>query len=312
MRSNPRRREPPPAAPVQPLRGRAPRRAGSLPASLHPTPPAGIAPGRGDRLPLPTDPGRLPPLAPGFLHAVERALDELRIELAPETTAALEAHARLLVAWNRHINLTAIRTDEAIALEHVADSLAAVPLLREWAAGHGSPVTQASGLLDLLDLGSGGGYPGIPLATVLPARHVALVESIGKKAAFLRVVAAAVGTILREGGAEAPDIVVVAERAEALASDPAHRGAWDVVTARAVAALPRLAGLAMPFLRPGGVLVAWKRDTGDGTFAGELQALPPALERLRIRGAVRVEPVRLGGLTDHRLVVVEKGVALLP
>ena len=247
-----------------------------------------------------------------FARVLERAIAELGLELSPAARAALEAHTRLLVAWNRHINLTAIRTDEAIALEHIADSLAAVPLLRRWTAVHRTPHAPGSGLLDLLDLGSGGGYPGIPLATVLPAGRAALVESIGKKAAFLRVAVASVGAILRDAGGESPDFLVVAERAEALASNPGYRGAWDVVTARAVASLPRLAGLALPFLRPGGALVAWKRDAGNGALIAEMEALATALARLGIQAVVRVEPVGTTGLTDHRLVIVEKSSALLP
>ena len=81
------------------------------------------------REPLPRDPSLLPPPGEAFTAALDRALVQLALELTPGMCAAIEAQARLLLAWNAHVNLTAIRGEGAIALEHVADSLAAVPVL---------------------------------------------------------------------------------------------------------------------------------------------------------------------------------------
>ena len=86
-------------------------------------------------------------------------------------------HVRLLVAWNAQINLTALRTPEQIARNHVLDSLIAQPALSRFRS------------TSLLDLGSGAGFPGLPLAVVMPLKRVALVDSIGKKARFLDVAA---------------------------------------------------------------------------------------------------------------------------
>ncbi len=177
--------------------------------------------------------------------------------------AALEDHLRLLLAWNRAINLTAIRTAEAAVPGHVLDSLAAVPLLR------------AAGVSSLLDIGSGGGYPGIPLAIALPARRALLVESVGKKARFLATAVDALG--LRGRAA------VAATRAETLAADPHHRERWPAVTARAVAPLPELVELAFPLLVPGGILVAWKRSE----LTSELAAAAIAVEAMG-RGTIEV------------------------
>src|SRR5262249_44493498 len=113
------------------------------------------------------------------------------------------------------INLTAIREPSEVATAHVLDSLVAVPVLR------------GTGTHELLDLGSGGGYPGIPLAAALPADGALLVDSIAKKIGFLRTVVEATGL----GGT----VGVEASRAEALARDARHREAWPAVTARAVA-----------------------------------------------------------------------------
>ena len=102
-------------------------------------------------------------------------------DLPAAARAAIDDHVRLLLAWNEAINLSGIRAPEMVAREHVLDSLTALRLLRR------------AGIAEFVDLGSGGGYPGLPLAIALPARRALLVESIGKKARFLEVAVAASG-----------------------------------------------------------------------------------------------------------------------
>ena len=206
--------------------------------------------------------------------------------------AAIDGHVRLLLAWTAAINLTAIRDPGEVAVAHVLDSLTAVPLLR------------TMGIDAFVDLGSGGGLPGLPIAIALPARRALLVESTGKKARFLETAVAAVvpgGDDPRPGagGALIAPVAVAAVRAEALARDPAHRGAWPCVTARAVAPLPDLVELAVPLLAPGGTLVAWKR----GDLAAELAAGRRALDALG-GGRLELRPVELPGLAGHVLVAV--------
>ena len=238
------------------------------------------------RDPLPTDVSGLPPLPPGYDDVLDTGLASLGLTLDEPARTAIADHVRLLVAWTAAINLTAIREPVAAAREHVLDSLAAVPLLR------------ARSTPDLLDLGSGGGFPGLPLAIVLPRVRTVLVESVGKKATFLAAVIDALG--LR------PRVAVAATRAETLAADPHHRGRWSTVTVRAVGPLAELAELGLPLLAPGGILAAWKRRADDGTA---LDAEIGAAERLiaQLGGSrARVEPVSVPGLLDHVLVIVEK------
>ena len=211
------------------------------------------------------------------------------MELAPDVRAAIGGHVRLLLAWNAAINLTAITEPADVARRHVADSLTAFDVIR------GGP--HAS----LLDLGSGGGYPGLPLAAALPATQVLLVDSTVKKAAFLEAVRQAVGLADR--------VAVVAARAEALAPGGAawNAGAGpgrghDVVTARAVGPLGDLVELALPLLADGGQLIAWKR----GDVAGELDAARRAGAALGGgEPVVHAVPDALG-LAGHALVVVRK------
>lgn len=232
------------------------------------------------RGPLPTRVQDLAPLPSLYHRALDEGLAELGVELTPEARRAVDDHVRLLLAWTAAINLTAIREPEAAARLHVLDSLAAVPLLR------------ARGIDRLLDLGSGGGFPGLPLVAALPA-HGLLVESIGKKARFLEVVVEATGLVGR--------VAVAPVRAEQLARDPGQAGRWPAVTARAVASLSRLIDLALPLLQQGGLLVAWKR----GDLRAELEAAQPVARALGA-SPPEVVPVTIAGLHDHRLVIVEK------
>lgn len=238
--------------------------------------------GRPTREPLPTRVEGLPTLPPSYHATVDAGLAALDVALPAGSRQAIDSHVRLLLAWTSAINLTAIREPEAVAREHVLDSLAAVALLRRHGASR------------LLDLGSGGGFPGLPLAVGVPAAETLLVEPIGKKAAFLRT---SVAALTMEAS-----IGVAAARAEALAHDRHHRGRWPIVTARAVAELAELAELALPLLARGGLLVAWKRVP----IEAELDRARTAVDALGGE-IVEVAPVAVAGLDDHRLVIVWKG-----
>jgi 16S rRNA (guanine527-N7)-methyltransferase len=237
------------------------------------------------RDPLPTDVSDLLPLPPGYDAILDEGLGALGLTLDEPARAAIGDHVRLLLAWTAAINLTAIRDPVAAAREHVLDSLAALPLLR------------GRDTRDLLDLGSGGGFPGVPLAIALPRARAVLVESVGKKATFLAAVVDALG--LR------PRVAVAATRAETLAADPHHRGRWSTVVVRAVGPLGELAELGLPLLAPGGVIVAWKRQGEDQALVREVAAAEPLIAALG-GGRPRAEPVTIPGLLDHVLVVVEK------
>ena len=233
------------------------------------------------REPLPTDVSALPPLPAEYALELDRALDGLGVALAAAARAAIDGHVRLLLAWNTAINLSAIRQPAAIARLHVADSLAALGLVR--AGPHRS----------LLDLGSGGGFPGLPIAAALPGTRVDLVDSVAKKAAFLETVVRATGLADR--------VAVIPARSEAIAGR-AGGGDRDVVTARAVGTLDDLVELALPLLSVGGRLIAWKR----GDISAELEAGRRAAAALG-GAAPLVHPVpAAAGLPGHVLVEVRK------
>ena len=136
-----------------------------------------------DRLrePLPTRVEDTPELPPEYAAALEAGLDALALTLSPTARAAIDGHVRLLLAWTEAINLTGIREPAAVATAHVVDSLSGVGVLRE------------RGIDRFIDLGSGGGYPGLPIAAALPAARALLLEPVAKKAGFLSAVASATG-----------------------------------------------------------------------------------------------------------------------
>ena len=205
---------------------------------------------------------------------------EFGIELLPAQLDAFELHQRELVAWNKRINLTAITAHDEIIVKHFLDSLSVAPIL------------QSESTHSLIDIGSGAGFPGLPLKIVFPSLHITLLEATGKKVEFLKHII----TQLKLSDARA-----IHGRAEELAHDPAHREKYDAAVARAVADLATLLEYALPFVRVGGVFIAQK-----GVEVGEeVQRAERAIKGLggRLREVV---PVQLPGLEPRHLIVVEK------
>lgn len=253
-----------------------------------PTPPP-------DRAPLPEDPWSLPEPGPEWSAELERGLAALALEPSPGVRRALDAHSRLLLAWTAAINLTAVRDPAGVARLHLVDSLSAVSLVRREA-----PAGPA-----ILDIGSGGGFPGLPLGLAAGASRLELVDSIGKKVRFQAVAARACAAALTEAGEAPPAIEARLARVEDLARLKAFRGAFDVVTARAVSSLTELVELGLPLLRTGGLLVAWKRDDGTGTLDMETSDAA-RIGRVTGAGRMRVLDDPEPAIPGHRLVVVRK------
>jgi len=195
---------------------------------------------------------------------LERMAESLGIRLRSQDAALLVRHLQLVIAANERLNLTRIDNPESGIRLHIVDSL--VPL----------PEVDSAPTGTYADLGSGAGYPGIPLG-VAAARPTVLVESVGKKAEFLR-------EALKELGLE-HQIRVYPGRAEALArQDP---GGFSIVTARAVAQLASLVELASPLLMHGGVFVAMKGAPGEEEIAhGDAAGRRVGMQRESVRHLV--------------------------
>ena len=180
-------------------------------------------------------------------------LPPLGVVLADDVLERLEWLGRELLRWNRTYNLTAITDQVEVRDKHLVDALTLLPLI--------------DGAARLLDLGSGAGFPALPIKIARPLLEVVSVEAIGKKVAFQRHVARTLGLVR---------FTAVHGRAEDLPGSPLCLAGFDVVTARALGSLPLLARLAAPCLTPGGRLIAMKGAEGAAELAAaqaELAAL---------------------------------------
>lgn len=210
-----------------------------------------------------------PPALPGLQGRLEKGIETLGVPLGKEAITQLIDYLALLEKWNRVYNLTAIRDAEKMVSGHLLDCLALVPHI-----GGGR----------VLDVGSGAGLPGIPLAVAKPGIRVSLLDSSQKKAAFLRQAVAE----LRLENAD-----VVCERVESWR--PAEKFDW--IISRALAGLAEFAVMSGHLLAAGGVLVAMK-----GVYpAEEIERLP------RDFRASRVLRLAVPGLESERhLVLIER------
>ena len=211
--------------------------------------------------------------------ALDDLLAPLEIVLDQAIRERLEWLGQELLRWNRTHNLTAITDPAEVREKHLADALTLLPLLK--------------GATRLLDLGSGAGFPALPLKLACPALEVVSVDAVGKKIAFQRHVARS----LRMTG-----FTAVHGRAEDLPGSPLCGAGFDVVTARALGSLPLLARLAAPCLVAGGRLIAMKGAEG----AVELAAAQTELAALGY-GCSAVRSLRLPvSAAERSLIVLER------
>lgn len=192
--------------------------------------------------------------------------------------ARLETYLSMLERWNAVFNLTSVRDRDAMRLQHLADCLAVVgPLRRELAARADAPSPSAG--RRILDVGSGGGLPGVILALAEPSWEVTCVDAVGKKAAFVQQVAAELGL---------PNLRSMHSRVERLRQPP-----FDAVVARAFASLGDFVRWTRHALAPGGIWMAMKAREP----LGEVADLPSGVE------VFHVEPLTVPGLEAERCLV---------
>lgn len=207
----------------------------------------------------------------------------LNIRLSSVQLEQFQTYYDDLIAWNRQINLTAITDYQDAQLKHFVDSLSVVLALPQ-------PITYA---LRFLDVGTGGGFPGIPLKIAFPQIKLTLLEATGKKCDFLR-------HLVRH--LNLADVDVLCARSEDAARMIEYREQFDVVLTRGLAKMAVLSELTLPFCKIGGVLIAQKKVSLDD----ELQSAANAISALGGQSD-RIIPVTITGLNEPRcLVVVSK------
>jgi 16S rRNA (guanine527-N7)-methyltransferase len=209
---------------------------------------------------------------------------KLGVALTEEQAVIFEAFYRILIDWNRKINLTAITGERDVRDKHFLDSLSAA-LAFNFSDDHGS--------LNVIDIGTGAGFPGLPLKIAYPHIHLTLLEATAKKTQFLEY-------IIKKFGLK--DVQIITGRAEDVAHQPQHREKYRVALSRAVASLPVLAEIALPFCIPGGLFIAYKK----GDILDELQQSGRAVDIMggRLKEIVIVSPELFDD--ERRLVVIEK------
>ena len=191
---------------------------------------------------------------------MQEILKKLRPELNETQLRQFEIYYEMLIDWNTRVNLTAITEPEDVANKHFVDSLAAEPYLI-----HGASVA---------DVGTGAGFPGIPLLIVRPDIKLTLMDSLQKRLVFLEAV-------LNELGLSAD---CVHARAEDAGQNPRYRERFDAALSRAVSALPVLCELTLPLVKVGGISIAYKGDAGEELNASghALSVLHASAERVAV------------------------------
>ncbi len=210
------------------------------------------------------------------------------VDLTPIQQEQFEKYYRLLVEWNEKFNLTSITDYTSVQLKHFLDSLSAAPILLR-AGVNGK---------NLLDVGAGAGFPGVALAIALPEMRVTLLEATGKKVRFLDQVTGELGL---------ENVTNVHGRAEEFAHDAKQRERFDFVTARALAPMPTLVEYTVPFVRVGGICIAYKAVEAEPETHSSKRGIEILGGRVR-----EIISVKLADLDDVRQLVVIDKIARTP
>lgn len=230
-----------------------------------------------------------------FTEKLDRALlENLKIELAPSQKEQMFFLAERLVEVNKVMNLTAITDEDGIVLRHLVDSL----LISEYIAPNSS----------IIDVGCGAGFPTLPLAILRPDLKITALDSTEKRIRYVDETAHLLGL---------ENVRAVAARAEDFAKLPENREKFDYATARAVASLPILCELTIPFVRVGGSLVAMKAKGGSDEFEASRSAIRQLCGANSLASAKVVEKSLTGevngeSICENRTVIVINKLSATP
>jgi 16S rRNA (guanine527-N7)-methyltransferase len=217
---------------------------------------------------------------------VQDASTLFNVHMSGRQVASFITYEKELLGWNSKFNLTAIRDSESIRTKHFLDSLSCV------LAWKSSPPNR------LIDVGTGAGFPGIPLKIIYPNLKLTLVESVGKKVTFCQHVVRVLGL---------ENVDVIQARAEELGQNGNHREKYDYAVARAVANLNVLSEYLIPLVKIGGTMLAQKGESGPV----EAQSAENAMKLLggKLRQLI---PVHLPGVVEDRYLILVDKVAATP
>jgi 16S rRNA (guanine527-N7)-methyltransferase len=212
--------------------------------------------------------------------------EKLGIQLTPQQMNSFSVFEKELLAWNEKFNLTAIRDSEGVRVKHFLDSLTCVLEMKS------VPPSR------LIDIGTGAGFPGIPLKILYPTMQLTLVESVGKKAGFCSHMVELLGL---------SQVQVLTLRAEEVGQLKEHREKYDWAVARAVASMPILLEYLLPLVRVGGAILAQKGESAHAEAQSADKASRVLGGRLK-----HITPLTLPGVVEERFLVVYDKVAATP
>lgn len=215
------------------------------------------------------------------MKQLNQELSVFGLSLTPEQMDQFSRYQALLIQWSKRMNLTAIKDPRLIQQRHFLDSLTCATVTGELNGKR------------LIDVGTGAGFPGLPLKILYPELNLTLVESTVKKSKFLQAVVDELGL---------PDVRILAERAELLGQDGDHRQQYDWAVARGVANLRILAEYLLPLCRVGGHMLAQKGEHAAGEAAEASKAIDQLGGASPVLHAVQIPDHE----ATHYLVVVEK------
>ena len=243
-----------------------------------------------------------------FREDLQEAATAFGLTLSDEQVARFVRYEELLLAWNERMNLTAITEPREIAVKHIIDSLSAYD------------EQLFAGAPRVIDVGTGAGFPGLPLKIFAPQIHLTLMDSLGKRVKFLETVCEALGLTdvhcvhARAEEAARQNISLSTQSEEIKKTRDSktkgrylYREQFDLAVSRAVARLPVLLEYTLPFVKKGGTLLALKGRAYEEEIADASHAL-------KVLGGHLIEAraVHLPGLDDRRAVLVIKKIAATP
>lgn len=212
-----------------------------------------------------------------FAEILKKAAEEYGISLSETQLRQFDRYQELLVEWNQKMNLTALTEPKDVAIKHMIDSVSVYD--EKW----------FSEGMSVIDVGTGAGFPGLPLKILCPSLKVTLLDSLNKRVKFLETVVSKLGL---------SDIVCVHARAEEAARQKQYREKFDAVVSRAVARLPILAEYDLPFVRVGGFFAAMK----GAKYEEEAEEAKKAVKLLG-GGEPVLREIKLPGLEDKRGII---------
>jgi len=208
------------------------------------------------------------------------------VHITGRQVMSLIRYEKELLEWNQKFNLTAIRDVESIRVKHFLDSFSCV------LAWQGTPPN------NLIDVGTGAGFPGLAIKILYPNMKLTLVESVGKKAMFCQHIVSVLGL---------EHVNVIQARAEDLGQKPQHREKYDWAVARAVANLNVLSEYLLPLVERNGMMLAQKGESGPAEAQSAEQALKILGGKLK-----QLIPIHLPGVADDRYLILVEKVAATP